>query len=210
MLQEQQHRLGLQAELDEAEIAAADLRQMLTVFFGESHHGSPNSSPGTLHNRSLPNDGAWAMASSCQLPSGLPGTLHRGDSRIQCDLASIQNRLKKIAQLRDMPPSSPRSAERISPWLSLSAVGKASPFGELGHMRTLGKLSPVKLSPLKADSSQANRCNTQASTLQQVASSIDSDTEAECEVESLKLNATQGTLSADAMFIGNSDKCLNN
>ena len=160
-VQEQQHRLGLQAELEEAETAAADLRQMLTIFFGESHHGSPNSSPNTpRHNTGLHHDSTWGHAPS-QLSSGLPGTLNRADSRLQLELAGIQNRLKKIAQLRDnIPCSSPRSADRISPWLSLSANGNTSPTGELGRMRTLGRISPVKTSPLKADSLQTSSDDT--------------------------------------------------
>lgn len=137
---------------------------MLTVFFGESHQGSPNSSPGTpRQNRSLQYDGTWTLAASAQLPSGLPGTLSRGDSKIQSELAGIQNRLKKIAQLRDNPPSSPRNAEHISPWLSLSSTQGVSTSGDLARMRTLGRLSPTRLSPLKASSPQLSHLDTQTS-----------------------------------------------
>ncbi|KAL0036235.1 hypothetical protein WJX79_009347 [Trebouxia sp. C0005] len=70
-----------------------------------------------------------------------PTSLDRRDSRLQMDLAGIQKRLHKIAQLRDTPPSSPRSGERISSWTS-----PRSP--DLGRSRTLGsRLSPLKQSP---------------------------------------------------------------
>ena len=126
---------------------------MLAIYFGDSQNCSPDSSPDTPKQRGLSHDHAWMVASSAQLASGLPGTLNRGDSRLQVDLAGIQNRLKQIAKLRDTAPSSPRG-ERISPWLSLSTTGSPSATGELGRLGTLGKPSPVRMSPLKASSAQ--------------------------------------------------------
>ena len=153
-VQEQQHRLGLQDELQAAESAAADLRQMLAVFFGDSPACSPDSTSETARNRSphLTHDSAWTPSSPSQLHSGLPGTLDRRDSRLQMDLAGIQKRLHKIAQLRDTPPSSPRSAERISTWTSPSTTDAASPRStDLSRSRTLAsRLSPSKLSPLRS------------------------------------------------------------
>ncbi|KAL3154014.1 hypothetical protein ABBQ32_013567 [Trebouxia sp. C0010 RCD-2024] len=153
--QEQQHRLGLQAELEAAETAAADLRQMLSLFFGDS----PASSPGTASDAGrhthfpLDHETSWRLAaatSPSRLHSGLPGTLDRRDSRLQMDLAGIQKRLHKIAQLRDTPPSSPRSSERISAWSSPSRSDAASPNADLSRSRTLGsRVSPLKLSPLR-------------------------------------------------------------
>ncbi|KAL0019204.1 hypothetical protein WJX77_006362 [Trebouxia sp. C0004] len=150
--QEQQHRLGLQAELQAAESAAADLRQMLSMFFGDSPSCSPDTSSENGRQRSLHSNVACTLSSPNQLQSGLPGTLDRGDSRLQMDLAGIQKRLHKIAQLRDTPPSSPRSGERISSWASPSSMEVASPRSlDLGRSRTLGsRLSPLKLSPLRA------------------------------------------------------------
>ncbi len=151
--QEQQHRLGLQAELQAAESAATDLRQMLAVFFGDTPGCSPDSTSEAARARvpELVLDSAWSSSSPSQLRSGLPGTLDRRDSRLQTDLAGIQKRLHKIAQLRDTPPSSPRSGERISSWASPSSADGASPRSpDLGRSRTLGsRLSPVKLSPLR-------------------------------------------------------------
>lgn len=127
---------------------------MLAVYFGDSRNCSPDSSPDTPKQRGLDHDYPWMLASSShQLPSGLPGTLSRGDSRLQVELAGIQNRLKKIAKLRDTPPSSPRS-ERISPWLSLGTAGSPSALAETGRLGRLGTLSPIKTSPLKAKSAQ--------------------------------------------------------
>lgn len=141
MLQEQQHRLGLQAELQAAESAAADLRQMLSMFFGDSPSCSPDTSSEGGRQTGLQSNAAWTLSSPSQLQSGLPGSLDRRDSRLQMDLAGIQKRLHKIAQLRDTPPSSPRSGERISSWTS-----PRSP--DLGRSRTLGsRLSPLKQSP---------------------------------------------------------------
>ncbi|KAA6419374.1 MAG: hypothetical protein FRX49_10633 [Trebouxia sp. A1-2] len=139
--QEQQHRLGLQAELQAAESAAADLRQMLSMFFGDSPSCSPDTSSEGGRQTGLQSNAAWTLSSPSQLQSGLPGSLDRRDSRLQMDLAGIQKRLHKIAQLRDTPPSSPRSGERISSWTS-----PRSP--DLGRSRTLGsRLSPLKQSP---------------------------------------------------------------
>ena len=154
-IQEQQHRLGLQAELEAAECAAADLRQMLSMFFGDSPASSPDtaSDAGRHKASSLDHEMSWKLASSSSpshLHSGLPGTLDRRDSRLQMDLAGIQKRLHKIAQLRDTPPSSPRSAERISAWSSPSKSDAASPSADLNRSRTLGsRMSPLKLSPLR-------------------------------------------------------------
>lgn len=153
LLQEQQHRLGLQAELQAAESAAADLRQMLSMFFGDTPSSSPDTASDTGRGlgRGLNPAGAWSPSSPSQLQSGLPGTLDRRDSRLQLDLAGIQKRLHKIAQLRDTPPSSPRSAERISAWGSPSTTGAASPRSpDLGQSSMFGsRLSPLKLSPLR-------------------------------------------------------------
>jgi len=150
-LQEQQHRLGLQAELQAAESAAADLRQMLSMFFGDSPSCSPDTSSESGRQRGLHSNVGWTLSSPSQLQSGLPGTLDRRDSRLQMDLAGIQKRLHKIAQLRDTPPSSPRSGERISSWASPPNTEVASPRSpDLGWSRTLGsRLSPLKLSPLR-------------------------------------------------------------
>lgn len=151
--QEQQHRLGLEAELEAAETAAADLRQMLSLFFGDSPASSPDTtSDGGRHTHSRLDRGTWRLAS----PSGLPGTLDRQDSRLQMDLAGIQKRLHKIAQLRETPPSSPRSADRISAWSSPSRSDAASPNTDLGRSRTLNsRVSPLKLSPLRTTATMA-------------------------------------------------------
>ncbi len=158
MLQEQQHRLGLQAELQAAESAAADLRQMLSMFFGDSPSCSPDTSSEGARQRGLHSNVAWTLSSPSQLQSGLPGTLDRKDSRLQMDLAGIQKRLHKIAQLRDTPPSSPRSGERISSWASPPNTEVASPRSpDLGRSRTLGsRLSPLKLSPLRTGTMSPN------------------------------------------------------
>ena len=154
-VQEQQHRLGLQAELEAAEAAAADLRQMLSLFFGDSPASSPDTATDAgRHTRSpLDRETSWRLASSSSpihLQSGLPGTLDRRDSRLQMDLAGIQKRLHKIAQLRETSPSSPRSADRISAWSSPSRSDAASPNIDLSRSRTLGsRVSPLKLSPLR-------------------------------------------------------------
>ncbi len=149
-LQEQQHRLGLQAELQAAESAAADLRQMLSMFFGDSPSCSPDTSSEGARQRGLHSNAAWTLSSPSQLQSGLPGTLDRKDSRLQMDLAGIQKRLHKIAQLRDTPPSSPRSGERISSWASPNTEVASPRSPDLGRSRTLGsRLSPLKLSPLR-------------------------------------------------------------
>ena len=160
-VQEQQHRLGLQAELDSAEAAAADLRQMLSLFFGDSPASSPDTvSDAGRHTRTpLDRETSWRLASlsspSC-LQSGLPGTLDRRDSRLQTDLAGIQKRLHKIAQLRETPPSSPRSTDRISAWSSPSRSDAASPNTDLGRSRTLGsRVSPLKMSPLRTTTTMA-------------------------------------------------------
>lgn len=158
-VQEQQHRLGLQAELEAAEAAAADLRQMLSLFFGDSPASSPDTaSDAGRHARSpLDCETSWRLASSpSHLQSGLPGTLDRRDSRLQMDLAGIQKRLHKIAHLRETPPSSPRSADRISAWSSPSRSDAASPNADLSRSRTLGpRVSPLKLSPLRTTTTMA-------------------------------------------------------
>lgn len=155
-VQEQQHRLGLQAELEAAEAAAADLRQMLSLFFGDSPASSPDTASDAGRRTRFPLDPetSWRLSSSSSpshLHPGLPGTLDRRDSRLQMDLAGIQKRLHKIAQLRETPPSSPRSAERISAWSSPSHSDAASPSEDLSRSRTLGyRMSPLKLSPLRS------------------------------------------------------------
>ena len=160
-MQEQQHRLGLQAELEAAEAAAADLRQMLSLFFGDSPASSPDTaSDAGRHTRfPLDDETSWRLASvssPSHLQSGLPGTLDRRDSRLQMDLAGIQKRLHKIAQLRETPPSSPRSADRISAWSSPSRSGAASPKADLGRSRTLGsRVSPLEMSPLRNTTTMA-------------------------------------------------------
>lgn len=118
------------------------------MFFGDSPSCSPDTSSESGRQRGLHSSVAWTLSSPSQLQSGLPGTLDRRDSRLQMDLAGIQKRLHKIAQLRDTPPSSPRSGERISSWASPSSMEVASPRSpDLGRSRTLGsRLSPLKLS----------------------------------------------------------------
>lgn len=145
----------MQAELEAAETAAADLRQMLSMFFGDSPASSPDTASDAGRHRAsgLDHEMSWKLASASSpshLHSGLPGTLDRRDSRLQMDLAGIQKRLHKIAQLRDTPPSSPRSAERISAWSSPSKSDAASPTADLNCSKTLGsRMSPLKLSPLR-------------------------------------------------------------
>ena len=134
---------------------------MLSLFFGDSPASSPDTvSDAGRHTRSvLDREGSWRLASTpspSHLQSGLPGTLDRRESRLQTDLAGIQKRLHKIAQLRDTPPSSPRSPDRISAWSSPSRSDAASPSADLGRSRTLGsRVSPLKLSPLKSSTTIA-------------------------------------------------------
>lgn len=134
---------------------------MLSLFFGDSPASSPDTVSDTgRHTRSvLDREGSWRLASlssPSHLQSGLPGTLDRRESRLQMDLAGIQKRLHKIAQLRDTPPSSPRSADRISAWSSPSHSDAASPTANLGRSRTLGsRVSPLNLSPLKTSTTIA-------------------------------------------------------
>ena len=151
LAQEQQHRLSLQAELDTAESAASDLRQMLAMYFGDSPSCSPDSTSTRYQSPVRSSDPTWQASPLSRLQSGLPGTLDRRDSRLQMDLAGIQKRLHKIAQLRDTPPSSPRSADRISAWASPSDAESSPRSGGLGRSRTFAsRLSPVKQSPLRA------------------------------------------------------------